>query len=57
MREDLFQKLLSSVKEMVAIENGELEPKPEHVHRHVVSDSDFKFTENCFNVEKKLQKK
>ncbi|WP_319926457.1 hypothetical protein [Xenorhabdus littoralis] len=31
-----FKLQLSSVNEMVAIENGEFQPKPEHVHRHAI---------------------
>ncbi|MDC9581899.1 hypothetical protein PSI15_10030 [Xenorhabdus sp. PR6a] len=38
MDKKLFADLLDSVKEMVAIENDELQAKPEHVHRHVISD-------------------
>ncbi|AYA40050.1 helix-turn-helix domain-containing protein [Xenorhabdus nematophila] len=36
MEEKMFADLLDSVNEMVAIENGEFEPKPEHVHRHAI---------------------
>ncbi|NHB90204.1 NadS family protein [Photorhabdus tasmaniensis] len=36
MEENMFKELLSSVNEMVAIENGEFQPKPEHVHRHAI---------------------
>ncbi|NHB89639.1 NadS family protein [Photorhabdus tasmaniensis] len=36
MEENMFQELLSGVKEMVAIENGEYQPKPEHVHCHAI---------------------
>ncbi|PHM49094.1 hypothetical protein [Xenorhabdus sp. KK7.4] len=56
MRADLFQQLLSGVKEMVAIENGELQPDPSHVHRHVVPDSDLKLIQNRLSVEKVLKK-
>ena len=38
MEEKLFNELLDSVNEMVAIEKGELEPKPEHVHSHSLPD-------------------
>ncbi|WP_426575609.1 NadS family protein (plasmid) [Xenorhabdus stockiae] len=36
MKDEMFQELLSSVEEMVSIENGETQPKPEHVHRHAI---------------------
>ncbi|WP_054179469.1 NadS family protein [Trabulsiella odontotermitis] len=38
MEKRLFDDLLTSVNEMVAIENGECEPAPEHVHRHAIPD-------------------
>ncbi|MCC8381931.1 hypothetical protein [Xenorhabdus sp. PB30.3] len=57
MRADLFQQLLSGVKEMVAIDNGELQPDPSRVHRHVVPDADFELTKNRFKVAKNLKKK
>lgn len=38
MEKKLFDSLLRSMEEMVAIENGELEPAPENVHRHVLPD-------------------
>lgn len=34
MDKNLFESLLSSVNEMVAIENGDKEPRFENVHRH-----------------------
>ncbi|WP_338883304.1 MULTISPECIES: NadS family protein [Xenorhabdus] len=36
MENNLFNNLLSSVEEMVAIENGEYHPKPEHTHRYAI---------------------
>ncbi len=36
MEKKLFDDLLSSVNEMVAIENGEIVPNPENVHRHAI---------------------
>ncbi len=36
MDKNLFADLVSSVNEMVAIENGEFQPQPEHVHRHAI---------------------
>lgn len=38
MKKELFDDLVNSMNEMVAIEKGELTPKPEHVHRHVIPD-------------------
>ncbi|CFQ59664.1 putative transcriptional regulator [Yersinia frederiksenii] len=32
MKDELFAELLASAEEMVKIENGELTPKPEHIH-------------------------
>ncbi|PHM64958.1 hypothetical protein [Xenorhabdus sp. KJ12.1] len=57
MKEDLFQQLLSGAKEMVLIENGELQPDPSRVHHHVVPDSDFELTKNRFKIAKNLKKK
>ncbi|PHM58552.1 transcriptional regulator [Xenorhabdus stockiae] len=57
MKADLFQQLLSGVKEMVAIENGELQPNSSRVRRHVVPDADFELTKNRFKVAKNLKKK
>ncbi|MCP9270202.1 helix-turn-helix domain-containing protein [Xenorhabdus sp. XENO-1] len=36
MDNKLFDDLLNSVNEMVAIENGRFQPKPEHIHRHAI---------------------
>lgn len=36
MEKQLFDDLVSSMNEMVAIENGTLTPKPENVHRHAI---------------------
>ncbi|KLU16913.1 MULTISPECIES: NadS family protein [Xenorhabdus] len=38
MDKELFADLLNSVHEMVDIENGEIQPKPEHIHRHAIPD-------------------
>ena len=38
MEKKYFETLLSSVEEMVAIENGEREPAPENVHRFELPD-------------------
>lgn len=38
MEQKLFEQLVTSVKEMVAIENGKMEPLPENVHRHAILD-------------------
>ena len=34
MDKELFDSLVKSMEEMVAIENGEQQPSPERVHRH-----------------------
>ncbi|MDC9590749.1 NadS family protein [Xenorhabdus sp. XENO-10] len=36
MEKELFAELLSGVNEMVEIENGKIQPKLEHVHRHAI---------------------
>jgi hypothetical protein len=36
MEKKLFDALVSSMDEMVAIESGHVEPVPDHVHRHVL---------------------
>lgn len=38
MENKLFDALVSSMEEMVAIENGQSEPAPENVHRHALPD-------------------
>lgn len=38
MEKELFNILVRSMEEMVAIENGDLVPAPENVHRHVLPD-------------------
>lgn len=38
MEKKLFNDLLSSINEMVAIENGEMALNPENVHRHAIPD-------------------
>ncbi|MEB7891881.1 helix-turn-helix domain-containing protein [Hafnia alvei] len=38
MEQKLFEQLVTSMNEMVAIENGEMQPLPEHVHRHAIPD-------------------
>lgn len=38
MEKNLFDSLVRSVEEMVAIENGEFQPAPENVHHHVLPD-------------------
>lgn len=38
MEKKLFDSLLCSMEEMVAIENGELTPIPENVHYHILPD-------------------
>lgn len=38
MEKKLFNDLLSSINEMVAIENGETAVNPENVHRHAIPD-------------------
>lgn len=38
MEKNLFDALVSSMGEMVAIENGQREPMPENVHRHALPD-------------------
>ncbi|EGY28568.1 putative transcriptional regulator [Candidatus Regiella insecticola 5.15] len=36
MEKQLFEDLVSGMNEMVAIENGTFQPKPENVHRHAI---------------------
>lgn len=36
MKKDLFDDLVSSMNEMVAIEKGQFQPKAEHIHHHAV---------------------
>ncbi|EKN4689575.1 helix-turn-helix domain-containing protein [Yersinia ruckeri] len=36
MEKKLFEQLITSMNEMVAIENGEMKSLPEHVHRHAI---------------------
>ncbi|VFS47152.1 hypothetical protein [Budvicia aquatica] len=36
MEKQLVDDLVSSINEMVAIENGTFTPKPEKVHRHAI---------------------
>ncbi len=36
MEKHMFDELVSSMKEMVAIENGTFTPPPENVHRHAI---------------------
>lgn len=38
MEKKLFEQLVTSMNEMVAIENGEMKPLPEHVYRHSIPD-------------------
>ncbi len=38
MDKNLFDTLIDSVNEMVAIENDEIQPNPENVHRHSIPD-------------------
>ncbi|ECC4541345.1 helix-turn-helix domain-containing protein [Salmonella enterica] len=38
MDQKMFEQLVTSMNEMVAIENGEMKPLPEHVHRHSIPD-------------------
>ncbi len=38
MKKELFDDLVSSMSEMVAIEKGKMAPKSEHVHRHAIPD-------------------
>lgn len=38
MEKELFNDLLSSINEMVAIEKGEMTVNPENVHRHAIPD-------------------
>lgn len=38
MEKELFQDLIRSIKEMVAIERGELQPPPENVHLHLLQE-------------------
>lgn len=38
MDKKLFTDLLTSMKEMVAIERGELQPAKENIHRHFLPD-------------------
>lgn len=38
MEKNLFDSLVRSVEEMVAIENGEFQPAPENVHHHILPD-------------------
>lgn len=38
MEKELFNDLVSSMQEMVAIEKGELIPAPENVHTHAIPD-------------------
>lgn len=40
MDKNLFDSLVSSVEEMVAIENGELTSLPENVHIHIIPTID-----------------
>jgi len=39
MDKQLFADLLTSMKEMVAIERGEFQPAEENIHRHFLPDS------------------
>ncbi|WP_161485306.1 hypothetical protein [Hafnia alvei] len=38
MEKELFNDLLSSINEMVAIEKGEMTVNPENVHHHAIPD-------------------
>lgn len=38
MEKELFEELVNSMAEMVAIEKGELVPASENIHRHVLPD-------------------
>ncbi|HEX4502670.1 MAG TPA: NadS family protein [Scandinavium sp.] len=38
MDDNLFDDLLASAQEMVAIEKGEVQPHPDNVHCHVIPD-------------------
>ncbi len=38
MDKALFADLVTSLEEMVAIENGQVIPAPENIHRHILPD-------------------
>ena len=38
MEKELFNDLLSSINEMVAIAKGEMTVNPENIHRHAIPD-------------------
>lgn len=38
MEKKLFDALINSIEEMVAIENGQIQPAEENIHRHTLPD-------------------